>query len=71
MKSGWDPVFEYEGQTYAEMDKTEKVGDSPLSRSSPSSSCRPKFLSFQPCPHSSDFSHQQTSLGVIDTDISI
>ncbi|KEF61656.1 Ham1 family protein [Exophiala aquamarina CBS 119918] len=24
---GWDAVFEYEGQTYAEMDKTEKVGD--------------------------------------------
>jgi hypothetical protein len=22
---GWDPVFEYEGQTYAEMDKAEKV----------------------------------------------
>ncbi|RFU35884.1 hypothetical protein B7463_g422, partial [Scytalidium lignicola] len=21
---GWDPIFEYEGQTYAEMDKTEK-----------------------------------------------
>ncbi|EXJ86479.1 Ham1 family protein [Capronia epimyces CBS 606.96] len=24
---GWDAVFEYEGKTYAEMDKTEKVGD--------------------------------------------
>ena len=23
---GWDPVFEFEGQTYAEMDKTDKVG---------------------------------------------
>jgi hypothetical protein len=22
---GWDPVFEYEGKTYAEMDKVEKV----------------------------------------------
>ena len=22
---GWDPIFEYEGQTYAEMDKAEKV----------------------------------------------
>lgn len=22
---GWDPCFEYEGQTYAEMDKDEKV----------------------------------------------
>lgn len=22
---GWDPVFEYEGKTYAEMDKDEKV----------------------------------------------
>lgn len=22
---GWDPCFEYEGQTYAEMDKEEKV----------------------------------------------
>lgn len=21
---GWDPIFEYEGQTYAEMDKVEK-----------------------------------------------
>ena len=25
MLQGWDPVFEYEGQTYAEMDKAEKV----------------------------------------------
>lgn len=23
---GWDPCFEYDGQTYAEMDKDEKVG---------------------------------------------
>ena len=23
---GWDPIFEYEGQTYAEMEKAEKVG---------------------------------------------
>lgn len=23
--AGWDPVFEYEGKTYAEMDKEEKV----------------------------------------------
>ena len=23
---GWDPIFEYEGKTYAEMDKEEKVG---------------------------------------------
>ena len=23
---GWDPIFEYEGKTYAEMDKAEKVG---------------------------------------------
>lgn len=22
---GWDPIFEYEGKTYAEMDKVEKV----------------------------------------------
>lgn len=22
---GWDPIFEYEGKTYAEMDKAEKV----------------------------------------------
>ena len=22
---GWDPIFEYQGQTYAEMDKVEKV----------------------------------------------
>jgi hypothetical protein len=22
---GWDPIFEYKGQTYAEMDKAEKV----------------------------------------------
>lgn len=25
---GWDPCFEYEGQTYAEMDKDEKVSGS-------------------------------------------
>lgn len=23
--TGWDPIFEYEGQTYAEMDKSYKV----------------------------------------------
>lgn len=23
---GWDPIFEYEGNTFAEMDKDEKVG---------------------------------------------
>ena len=22
--TGWDPIFEYEGQTYAEMDQVEK-----------------------------------------------
>ena len=22
--AGWDPIFEYEGKTYAEMDKAEK-----------------------------------------------
>ena len=22
---GWDPIFEFEGKTYAEMDKAEKV----------------------------------------------
>ena len=26
---GWDPVFEYEGQTFAEMDKDEKVREIP------------------------------------------
>lgn len=26
---GWDAVFEFEGQTYAEMDKTEKVSEVP------------------------------------------
>ena len=26
--TGWDPIFEYEGKTYAEMDKAEKVGRS-------------------------------------------
>lgn len=25
---GWDPIFEYEGKTYAEMEKEEKVGRS-------------------------------------------
>ncbi len=24
MNAGWDPIFEYEGRTYAEMDKVEK-----------------------------------------------
>lgn len=24
---GWDPVFEFEGRTYAEMDKDEKVSE--------------------------------------------
>jgi Ham1 family len=28
---GWDPIFEYEGKTYAEMDKAEKVSGSLLS----------------------------------------
>lgn len=23
--TGWDPIFEYEGKTYAEMEKEEKV----------------------------------------------
>lgn len=27
MWTGWDPIFEYEGKTYAEMDKEAKVGD--------------------------------------------
>ena len=27
---GWDPIFEYEGKTYAEMDVEEKVGLSPF-----------------------------------------
>lgn len=26
---GWDPIFEYDGQTYAEMDKAAKVSTSP------------------------------------------
>lgn len=25
--AGWDPIFEYEGQTYAEMEKEAKVGE--------------------------------------------
>lgn len=25
--AGWDPIFEYEGKTYAEMDKEAKVRD--------------------------------------------
>lgn len=25
--AGWDPIFEYEGKTYAEMDKEEKVSE--------------------------------------------
>ena len=28
---GWDPVFEYEGETYAEMSKERKVSRKPLS----------------------------------------
>lgn len=27
MWTGWDPIFEYEGETYAEMEKEAKVGD--------------------------------------------
>lgn len=26
---GWDPIFEYEGQTYAEMEKNAKVDETP------------------------------------------
>lgn len=25
--AGWDPIFEYDGKTYAEMDKEEKVSE--------------------------------------------
>lgn len=25
MRSGWDPIFEYEGKTFAEMTKEDKV----------------------------------------------
>ena len=28
---GWDPVFEYEGETYAEMSKERKVSRAPVS----------------------------------------
>lgn len=49
MTSGWDAVFEYEGETYAEMDKTAKVCDSSLANPFPhlpagTRLCRSSFI---------------------------